>query len=595
MNIKERNEIPDTYKWRLDDIYKDNHELENDISILERKWEEISKLKGKLTIDTNNLIKGLELKDDILRLSEKIYSFASMLFDQDTRINESLALFDRALAIYSKSLDVLSFFIPELLRENDSYLRSLLNQDIRLNKYTHFFEDIIRNKNHVLSDKEESIIAQYSEVLMAPENIYSIFNGADLSFPSVKKDGNEIEITQGNFIQLLENDDREFRQIVFNEFYKVFFQYKNTLASTLNGNIKKNTITSKIRKYNSAIEASLSENNVETVVYDNLLNCIHENLDTLHKYISIRKSAMQLDEIHMYDLYTPIVKDVYPNIDYETGKKMVLEGLMPLGEEYISIVENAFNEGWIDVFENKGKRSGAYSGGSYDTKPYILLNYHERLDDVFTIAHEMGHSMHSYYTRKHQPYINGSYSIFVAEVASTVNEILLLLNLIDKSSTKEEKAYLINHYIESFRTTVFRQAMFAEFEKKIYEYVENDNAITADYLSNTYKELNKLYYGSEIVIDDLIAVEWARIPHFYYNFYVYQYATGFCAAVTLATNIKNKEEGSLEKYLEFLRSGSSDYPINVLKKAGVDMTLVEPIEKALNIFKDLVESFDKLI
>lgn len=595
MNIKERNEIPDTYKWRLDDIYKDNHELENDISILERKWEKISKLKGKLTIDTNNLIKGLELKDDILRLSEKIYSFASMLFDQDTRINESLALFDRALAIYSKSLDVLSFFIPELLRENDSYLRSLLNQDIRLNKYTHFFEDIIRNKNHVLSDKEESIIAQYSEVLMAPENIYSIFNGADLSFPSVKKDGNEIEITQGNFIQLLENDDREFRQIVFNEFYKVFFQYKNTLASTLNGNIKKNTITAKIRKYNSAIEASLSENNVETVVYDNLLNCIHENLDTLHKYISIRKSAMQLDEIHMYDLYTPIVKDVYPNIDYETGKKMVLEGLMPLGEEYISIVENAFNEGWIDVFENKGKRSGAYSGGSYDTKPYILLNYHERLDDVFTIAHEMGHSMHSYYTRKHQPYINGSYSIFVAEVASTVNEILLLLNLIDKSSTKEEKAYLINHYIESFRTTVFRQAMFAEFEKKIYEYVENDNAITADYLSNTYKELNKLYYGSEIVIDDLIAVEWARIPHFYYNFYVYQYATGFCAAVTLATNIKNKEEGSLEKYLEFLRSGSSDYPINVLKKAGVDMTLVEPIEKALNIFKDLVESFDKLI
>ncbi len=595
MNIKERNEIPDTYKWRLDDIYKDNHELENDISILERKWEEISKLKGKLTIDTNNLIKGLELKDDILRLSEKIYSFASMLFDQDTRINESLALFDRALAIYSKSLDVLSFFIPELLRENDSYLRSLLNQDIRLNKYTHFFEDIIRNKNHVLSDKEESIIAQYSEVLMAPENIYSIFNGADLSFPSVKKDGNEIEITQGNFIQLLENDDREFRQIVFNEFYKVFFQYKNTLASTLNGNIKKNTITAKIRKYNSAIEASLSENNVETVVYDNLLNCIHENLDTLHKYISIRKSAMQLDEIHMYDLYTPIVKDVYPNINYETGKKMVLEGLMPLGEEYISIVENAFNEGWIDVFENKGKRSGAYSGGSYDTKPYILLNYHERLDDVFTIAHEMGHSMHSYYTRKHQPYINGSYSIFVAEVASTVNEILLLLNLIDKSSTKEEKAYLINHYIESFRTTVFRQAMFAEFEKKIYEYVENDNAITADYLSNTYKELNKLYYGSDIVIDDLIAVEWARIPHFYYNFYVYQYATGFCAAVTLATNIKNKEEGSLEKYLEFLRSGSSDYPINVLKKAGVDMTLVEPIEKALNIFKDLVESFDKLI
>lgn len=595
MNIKERKDIPDKYKWSLNDIYKDNQDLEKDICILKGKWEEISKLKDKLTLNTNNLLKGLELRDDILRLSEKIYSFASMQFDQDTRVNESLALFDKALAIYSQSLDALAFFVPELLRENESDLRLLLNQDIRLNKYTHFFDNIIRNKNHILSDKEESIIAQYSEVLMAPENIYSIFNGADLSFPSVKKDDIEIEITQGNFIQLLENDDRDFRKIVFNEFYRVFSKYKNTLASTLAGNIKKNTITAKIRKYNSAIEASLSENNVEIVVYDNLLKCIHDNLDALYKYISIRKSAMMLDEIHMYDLYTPIVKDVYPNIDYETGKNMVLEGLAPLGEDYISIVKKAFNEGWIDVFENKGKRSGAYSGGSYDTKPYILLNYHERLDDVFTIAHEMGHSMHSYYTRENQPYINGSYSIFVAEVASTVNEILLLLNLIEKSSTKEEKAYLINHYIESFRTTVFRQAMFAEFEKKIYEYVEDGNAITADYLSDTYKELNKFYYGNEIVIDDLIAVEWARIPHFYYNFYVYQYATGFCAAVTLATNIKNKVEGSLEKYLDFLRSGDSDYPINVLKKAGVDMTSVEPLYKALDIFKDLVTDFGKLL
>lgn len=595
MNIKERKDIPDKYKWSLNDIYKDNQDLEKDICILKEKWEEISKLKDKLTLNTNNLLKGLELRDDILRLSEKIYSFASMQFDQDTRVNESLALFDKALAIYSQSLDALAFFVPELLRENESDLRLLLNQDIRLNKYTHFFDNIIRNKNHILSDKEESIIAQYSEVLMAPENIYSIFNGADLSFPSVKKDDIEIEITQGNFIQLLENDDRDFRKIVFNEFYRVFSKYKNTLASTLAGNIKKNTITAKIRKYNSAIEASLSENNVEIVVYDNLLKCIHDNLDALYKYISIRKSAMMLDEIHMYDLYTPIVKDVYPNIDYETGKNMVLEGLAPLGEDYISIVKKAFNEGWIDVFENKGKRSGAYSGGSYDTKPYILLNYHERLDDVFTIAHEMGHSMHSYYTRENQPYINGSYSIFVAEVASTVNEILLLLNLIEKSSTKEEKAYLINHYIESFRTTVFRQAMFAEFEKKIYEYVEDGNAITADYLSDTYKELNKFYYGNEIVIDDLIAVEWARIPHFYYNFYVYQYATGFCAAVTLATNIKNKVEGSLEKYLDFLRSGDSDYPINVLKKAGVDMTSVEPLYKALDIFKDLVTDFGKLL
>ncbi len=595
MNIKERKDIPDKYKWSLNDIYKDNQDLEKDICILKEKWEEISKLKDKLSLNTNNLLKGLELRDDILRLSEKIYSFASMQFDQDTRVNESLALFDKALAIYSQSLDALAFFVPELLRENESDLRLLLNQDIRLNKYTHFFDNIIRNKNHILSDKEESIIAQYSEVLMAPENIYSIFNGADLSFPSVKKDDIEIEITQGNFIQLLENDDRDFRKIVFNEFYRVFSKYKNTLASTLAGNIKKNTITAKIRKYNSAIEASLSENNVEIVVYDNLLKCIHDNLDALYKYISIRKSAMMLDEIHMYDLYTPIVKDVYPNIDYETGKNMVLEGLAPLGEDYISIVKKAFNEGWIDVFENKGKRSGAYSGGSYDTKPYILLNYHERLDDVFTIAHEMGHSMHSYYTRENQPYINGSYSIFVAEVASIVNEILLLLNLIEKSSTKEEKAYLINHYIESFRTTVFRQAMFAEFEKKIYEYVEDGNAITADYLSDTYKELNKFYYGNEIVIDDLIAVEWARIPHFYYNFYVYQYATGFCAAVTLATNIKNKVEGSLEKYLDFLRSGDSDYPINVLKKAGVDMTSVEPLYKALDIFKDLVTDFGKLL
>ncbi|MBC7088334.1 MAG: oligoendopeptidase F [Tissierellales bacterium] len=595
MKIKERSEISKEYMWNLEDIYSNNEELEEELKKLEKDWEIISKMKGNLTSNSTNLLEGLVLRDEILRIVEKIFSYASMKFDEDTRVNESQELFDKAISLYSKSLDILSFIIPEILSADENNLKKYIKEDSRLKIYEHFIDDILRRKEHILSDKEESIIAQYSEALMAPENIYSIFNGADLTFPVINKNGTEIEITQGNFIQLLEDRDREFRKKVFYEFYNVFFKFRNTLASTLNGNIKKNIITARIRNYSSALEASLSENNVDVIVYDNLLDSIHRNLDSMHKYVEVRKKALKLDEINMYDLYTPLVENIDDSIDYEKAKNMVLEGLKPLGDEYISIVEGAFKDGWIDVYENKGKRSGAYSGGSYDTKPYILLNYHERLDDVFTLAHELGHSMHSYYTRENQPYINGNYSIFVAEVASTVNEILLLLDLLNKATNSKEKAYLLNHYLESFRTTVFRQAMFAEFEKSIYEYVEKDNAITADYLNKTYRDLNRLYYGNSIILDDLIDIEWARIPHFYYNFYVYQYATGFCSAVTLANDIYNKKEGSLEKYIEFLKSGNSDYPLNVLKKAGVDMSTNEPLERSLKVFRNLVDEFDKLI
>jgi len=595
LKIKERSEISKEYMWNLEDIYSNNEELEEELKKLEKDWEIISKMKGNLTSNSTNLLEGLVLRDEILRIVEKIFSYASMKFDEDTRVNESQELFDKAISLYSKSLDILSFIIPEILSADENNLKKYIKEDSRLKIYEHFIDDILRRKEHILSDKEESIIAQYSEALMAPENIYSIFNGADLTFPVINKNGTEIEITQGNFIQLLEDRDREFRKKVFYEFYNVFFKFRNTLASTLNGNIKKNIITARIRNYSSALEASLSENNVDVIVYDNLLDSIHRNLDSMHKYVEVRKKALKLDEINMYDLYTPLVENIDDSIDYEKAKNMVLEGLKPLGDEYISIVEGAFKDGWIDVYENKGKRSGAYSGGSYDTKPYILLNYHERLDDVFTLAHELGHSMHSYYTRENQPYINGNYSIFVAEVASTVNEILLLLDLLNKATNSKEKAYLLNHYLESFRTTVFRQAMFAEFEKSIYEYVEKDNAITADYLNKTYRDLNRLYYGNSIILDDLIDIEWARIPHFYYNFYVYQYATGFCSAVTLANDIYNKKEGSLEKYIEFLKSGNSDYPLNVLKKAGVDMSTNEPLERSLKVFRNLVDEFDKLI
>jgi oligoendopeptidase F len=594
--VLERKDIPDELKWDLESMYENLEAWNRDYDKAVELAKKFETHKGNITKSAENLYSALRDRDELYRLVENLYSYTHLKLDEDTRLGSSQELSDKGMVLIVDVENKTSFFVPEILTIDEETIKKYINEKQELKVYEHLLEDLMRQKEHVLSAREESILAQYGEVTAASEKIYSMLNDADLTFPTIKdENGNDVEITTGNFIPLMESKNREVRKSAFKELYKTYNNFKNTFAATLSGDIKKNVINARLRNYKNSREASLSANNIPLTVYDNLIKGIHDNLDTMYKYMEIRKRALKLDELHMYDLYVPIVQDVDFSIPYDQGVELIKKALAPLKDEYLSAMNEGFNSRWIDIKENRGKRSGAYSGGSYDSKPYILLNYHDTLDNVFTVAHEMGHSMHSYFTRKNQPYVYGDYSIFVAEVASTANEALLLDYMLKSVKDKKEKLYLLNHYLESFRTTVFRQTMFAEFEQIIHEHIESGGALTADYLCETYKKLNELYYGPNVVVDDEIAIEWARIPHFYYNFYVFQYATGFSAAVALANKILNEGELAVDKYLAFLKSGSSDYPINVLKKAGVDMTTEEPVNNAMNLFKRLVEEFDSLI
>lgn len=596
IEFKDRKDIPVEYTWDLESMYKDEKAWEEDLTNVVKSAEDFSKYEGKVIETGETLLNAIEDMNELYRIISKVYSYSSMKLDEDTRVGNSQALSDRALGAYVKVSEKTSFVVPEILQIDEDRLNKYYEQVGGLKLYKQYFEETLRQKEHVLSAREENLLAQMGEVASAPQQIYSMLNNADIKFPTIKDEkGNNVEITQGNFIPLMESKDRDVRKAAFEGLYHTYEGFKNTYAQALNGNTKKNIFNARVRNYNSSIEASLDKNNIPILVYDNLINSIHNNLDSMYKYMDIRKRALGVEELHMYDLYTPIVKDVDINIPYEEGKELIVKGLDPLGREYKDILNEAFDNRWIDVYENPGKRSGAYSGGSYDSKPFILSNYHDTLDSVFTIAHELGHSVHSYLTRKNQPFIYGNYSIFVAEVASTTNEALLLDHMLKNIKDDGEKLYLLNHYLEMFRTTVFRQTMFAEFEREIYQYAESGGALTADYLSEIYKRLNEKYYGPNIVVDDEIAIEWARIPHFYYNFYVFQYATGFSAAVDLSQQILKEGESAVERYINFLKSGSSDYPINVLKTAGVDMTTEKPVANAMKVFRELVDEMDKLI
>lgn len=596
VELKERKDMDVEYTWELESMYKDEKTWEEDVKLVLEKSKDFVKYEGRTGESKETLLNVLKGRDEIYRKISHINSYASMKLDQDTRSGDSQSKSDKALAVYVQVSERTSFIIPEILQIDEDTLNKYCEESEELSLYKQDLDDILRQKEHVLSIKEENLLAQMGEVANSPEQIFSMLNNADLKFPTIKdENGIDVEITHGNFIPLMESKDRNVRKSAFEALYHTYEDFKNTYAQTLSGNTKMNIFNAKARNYNSSIEASLDQNNIPVTVYDNLINSVHNNLDSMHKYMEIRKRALELDELHMYDLYTPIIKDTDFNVPFEEGKELILEGLHPLKDEYINIVKEGFNNRWIDVYENKGKRSGAYSGGSYDSNPFILLNYHDTLDSVFTTAHEMGHSVHSYLSRKNQPYVYGGYSIFVAEVASTANEALLLDHMLKNVKDENEKLYLLNHYLEQFRTTVFRQTMFAEFEKIIYEQVEQGGALTADYLSDTYKKLNEKYYGPSMVVDDEIAIEWARIPHFYYNYYVFQYATGYSAAVSLSQQILEEGEPAVERYLNFLKSGRSDYPINVLQKAGVDMTKEEPVDNALKLFGELVDEMDKLI
>lgn len=596
MEIIDRKDIKKEDTWDLESLFKDREHWERTYREVVKLADNFKEHKDKVSLSSENLLKALKDRDELYRNMENIYSYAHMRFDEDTQNVNSQELSDKGLKLYVDTIEKTSFLVPEILNLSKEQLEKFIEERDELKLYKKFLEDILRQKSHVLSPREESILAQMGEIGNTPSKIFSMLNDADLKFPIVKdENGNDIELNHSNFIPMMESKDRKTRENAFKKFYGVYDNFKNTFAAILDGEIKNNMFNSQIRNYNSNREASLDDNNIPEAVYDNLIEAIGDNLDTMHKYMGLRKKVLNVKELHMYDIYTPLVEEVEFKPSYKESLENIKEALKPLKDEYLAALDEGLNSRWIDIHPNRGKRSGAYSGGSYDSKPFILLNYQNTLDNMFTIIHEMGHSLHSYFTRKNQPYIYGNYSIFVAEVASTVNEAILMDYMIRNSKDKKEKAYMINHYLEKFRTTMFRQTMFAEFEYIINKYLESGGALTADYLSKTYGDLNKSYYGKDVVIDKEITMEWARIPHFYYNFYVFQYATGFAAAISLSKKILNGEEAAVDNYLNFLKSGSSEYPIEVLKKAGVDMSTKGPVEDALKLFKDLVAELENSI
>jgi oligoendopeptidase F len=568
---------------------------EEDLRKIKQFLEEILKYKGHLGESSETLLQCLKHCDNLLSLNDKVFIYARMRRDENNANSVYQAFTDRAMALSTEVYAAISFITPEIISIDENVLKGFLDSNTELHTYRQLINEILRQKQHILPEREEELLALFSEIAHAPSDIFSMYNNADIKFPEiVDEDGNKTELTKGRYIKFLESRDRRVRQDAFHTLYAAYSKQKNTLAATLTGNVKKNKLYANIREYGSSLEASLDSDNIAVDVYDRLIETVGSRLHLMHRYLKLRKRALKLDELHMYDLYVPIVEEPERNITYEGALNLVERGLEPLGKEYLGNMKDAFKAGWIDVYENQGKTSGAYSWGAYLTHPYVLLNYQGTINDVFTIAHEMGHALHSFYTNRTQPYVYSEYKIFVAEVASTLNESLLMKYLLQNTKNNREKAYLLNHYLEAFRGTLFRQVMFAEFEKVIHSRAESGEALTTQDLCSIYYDLNRKYFGDDIVIDREIEMEWARIPHFYTSFYVYKYATGFSAAASLSHQILSEGGSAVARYTDFLKSGSSDYPLELLKKAGVDLSTPKPVEDALNIFENTLKELEEL-
>ena len=594
--ILQRNEIKPEYKWDIEAMYPDESQWEKDLEECTERAEKFMQYQGHITESADTLYATLSEKDDIWRKLEHAFVYAAMRKDEDNRVSKYQSMDDKCGTAVAKVAASMSFFAPELLAASEETILGYIDEKPELEQYRFALVDALREKKHVLSAAEENILAQLSEVTGATNDIFKMLNNADLTFGTiVDENGNTVNLTHGNYITFMESHDREVRKAAFTNMYKAYQALINTIATTYNYNTKNDVVSARIRKYDSARQAALSAGNIPEEVYDNLIKEVHEYLPVLHRYIQLRKKVLGVDELKMYDVYVPLVELPKKEISYEEALKMMQEGLTPLGEEYLAQVDRGTKDGWIDVYENQGKTSGAYSFGSYDSKPYILLNYTDSLKDVFTIVHEMGHSMHSYYTRKTQPFTYGDHSIFTAEVASTVNESLLMQHLLKTETDPEMRKYLINYYIEEFRTTLFRQTMFAEFEMLTHKEIEKGGVLTAEWMCKVYNDLNNQYFGPALSEDEYIQYEWARIPHFYRAFYVYQYATGYSAATAISKKILTEGESARRNYIEFLKSGSSDYPVELLKIAGVDMSGPQPIKMAMETFKGLVEELEKLM
>ncbi|MBB6019149.1 oligoendopeptidase F [Paenibacillus sp. JGP012] len=591
--LLKRSEVPAEHTWKLEDLFADQKAWDQEYEEVSSMMKKASEFQGKLN-QPDTLKACFEFEDEIGLKLERLFVYARMHQDEDTANPTYQSLSQKAQKLGVNVGEALSFVTPEILSLPDAELDAFIKNE-KLAAYTFTLEEMKREKAHVLSQAEEALLAQVGNLSQAPQTIFGMLNNADLKFPRIKdENGNEVELTHGSYIQFLENPNREVRERAFKAVYETYAKQKNTIAAALNANVTKNMFYANVRKYPSVMEMNLYGDNIPTDVYNNLVDTIHESLPLLHRYMDLRKKLLGVDQLHMYDLFAPLVDEYKMDITYEEAKQTVKEGLAPLGKDYAEALQSGYDNRWIDVYENENKRSGAYAWGAYGTHPYVLLNHKDNLNSMFTLAHEMGHALHSHYSDTALSYRDAQYTIFLAEVASTTNEALLMDYMLNKSTDPKEKLYLLTYYADQFRTTVFRQTMFAEFEKIIHERAEQGEALTPQLLSEIYYDLNVQYHGKNMVVDKDIEMEWARIPHFYNSFYVYKYATGFSAATSFSKQILEEGQPAVDRYLGFLKSGGSDYSINILKKAGVDMSTPQPIREAMSVFKDLIEQMEQL-
>lgn len=593
--VLQRNEINEKDTWDLSTIFETDQKWEEELALLTEDTKEAASLEGHLLDSAESLLNITERYLDLSRRLEKLYVYAHMKNDQDTRVAKYQEYYAKAMTLYSQLDQVFSFYEPEFMAITEEQYQNFLAEEPKLQPYKHFFDKLLQNKEHVLSQREEELLAGAGEIFGAASETFAILDNADIVFPFVKdEDGNEVQLSHGVYMRLVESKNRDVRRGAYEALYSTYEQYQHTYAKTLQTNVKVQNYRAKVRNYKSAREAALAANFVPESVYDNLVSAVRKHLSLLHRYLALRSKILGIPDLKMYDVYTPLSSVEY-SFTYEDALKKAEEALAVLGEDYLSRVKRAFSERWIDVYENQGKRSGAYSGGSYDTNAFMLLNWQDNLDNLFTLVHETGHSMHSSYTRETQPYVYGDYSIFLAEIASTTNENILTEKLLQEVQDDATRFAILNNFLDGFRGTVFRQTQFAEFEHAIHQADQNGEVLTSEFLNNLYADLNQEYYGLSKEDNPQIQYEWARIPHFYYNYYVYQYSTGFAAASALAEKIVHGSQDDRDRYIDYLKTGKSDYPLNIMRKAGVDMEKEDYLNDAFAVFERRLDEFEALV
>ena len=592
---KQRNEIEEKYTWDLSTIFPTDEDFEAELAQVSKELKKATGLAGHLLDSADSLLTTTEVQLDLMRRIEKLYSYAHMKNDQDTRVAKYQEYQAKGMTIYSEFGQAFAFYEPEFMAITEEQYQAFLTEKPELQIYQHYFDRLLQKKEHILTQREEELLAGAGEIFSAASETFAVLDNADIVFPVVHNEaGEEVQLTHGNYISLVESKNREVRKEAYEALYSIYEQYQHTYAKTLQTNVKVQNYNAKVRKFSSAREAALSANFIPESVYDSLVSAVNKHLPLLQRYIALRSKILGISDLKMYDVYTPLSETDY-KFSYEEALAKSEEVLAVLGEDYLGRVKQAFSERWIDVYENQGKRSGAYSGGSYDTNAFMLLNWQDTLDNLFTLVHETGHSMHSSYTRENQPYVYGDYSIFLAEIASTTNENILTEKLLEEVEDDATRFAILNHFLDGFRGTVFRQTQFAEFEHAIHKADQEGQVLTSEFLNDLYAELNEKYYGLKKEDNPQIQYEWARIPHFYYNYYVFQYSTGFAAASALAEKIVYGTQEDKDKYINYLKAGNSDYPLNVIKKAGVDMEKEDYLNAAFAVFERRLDEFEALV